>query len=273
MEWPKLKNMILALLLITNLALLSIVLSQEVQEDGQEQQARTTALDFLSDRGIVFQEEQIPTQIPLPAQELAWDRSQEEAQATQLLGAVSQESLGGDILRYHSPQGELRFYTNGEYSGSFDPQLFPCGDQDIPSHGLDFLGQLDIQGDFLYQQNQGGQTVAVFQQSLDQIPLIDCLSTLIYQGGSLVEIAQSRRVQGSLSPQPQAPITVATALMTFYAQLQVLGDVCSEIVAIQPCYWVTSSLTAPGLLTPSWHILTDTGGYYLNNITGELIRD
>lgn len=272
MEWPKLKNMILVLLLITNFFLLAIIFSQEVQEDGQEQKTRQSALLFLADRGIAISEENVPTQSNLLPQQITWDRSQETGQATALLGKITSDSLGGDIISYHSPLGELRCYSNGEVAGHFPPASFPLEGEDPTTHGADILKKLGVDNLFLHQEEVEDGVLLYFVQTLEEIPLIDCTFILLYQQDSLVEIVQGRRLQGTMTPQLQPCLSVASSLMNFYTQLQVLGDVCSQVVDITPCYWVTASLATPGLLTPMWHITTDTGAYYLNTLTGELDR-
>lgn len=272
MEWSKLKNMIIALLVITNLFLFSIVLTQELQEDNQEQMARTSALEFLAEQGIQVAEEQVPQEIQLIPQQVTWNREEEASQAQKILGPLSIESLGGDILRYYSDKGELRFYSNGEFSGNFPLGAFPHAEQSPEEHGAALLQSFGFSSRLLSVQSQGDTTLLLFQQLLHDIPLIQCEAQLVYQQGSLVEISQGKRMEGTLTPHLTPPITVATALMNFSTQLQVLGDVCSQISNIQTCYLMTTTLSAPGLLTPVWHITTDTGEYYLNTLTGALQR-
>ena len=70
----------------------------------------------------------------------------------------------------------------------------------------------------------------------------------------------------------QAPITVSTALISFFNGLNGLGDVCSRIDAIERGYMSTASLSGTMTLTPVWRITTDTGSYQLDTMSGGLTR-
>ncbi len=272
MEWPKLKNMILTLLLITNVFLFVLVLTQEMREEGQEQQARETAIAFLTDRGIWVDKEEVPTEITLIPQQITWNRLAEPQYGETLLGQVESEDLGGEIRRYFNANGELRFYSNGEFSGQFVSGFLPLEGKSEEAHGIKILQLLGVSAELRSVWEEEEDLFVLFQQMEEGIPLIGCEQLLVYRQDSLVEISQGRKVEGSYMPLLDPPITVATALLYFYTELQVLGDVCSEIVSIQDCYVLSTTLSAPALLTPAWYLVTDTGAYYLNTLTGELTR-
>ena len=52
MEWPRIKTMILTILLITNIGLLSFVLQRAYQGRQMQQEARENAILFLHNSGI-----------------------------------------------------------------------------------------------------------------------------------------------------------------------------------------------------------------------------
>ena len=60
MEWSKLKNIILVILVITNLVLLAFVASRRLQEARTQEQTRSQAILFLADRRVEVAEELVP---------------------------------------------------------------------------------------------------------------------------------------------------------------------------------------------------------------------
>ena len=101
MPWSKLKNVILAILAVTNLALLALVGGQAIQGSRLLSQAREDAIQFLWNRGVEVEEGIIPQSMELLPQTVDRDLAGEEMAASALLGApVAAESRGGEVYRY-----------------------------------------------------------------------------------------------------------------------------------------------------------------------------
>lgn len=77
MEWPRIKTMILTILLITNIGLLSFVLQRAYQGRQMQQEARENAILFLHNSGIEVDPAAIPGQMGLLPQTVKRDREQE----------------------------------------------------------------------------------------------------------------------------------------------------------------------------------------------------
>ena len=96
MPWTKLKNVILLILVLTNLFLLGLVVSQSLQNRRQDSQTREHTILFLSERGVEVDEENIPQSIDLLPQTAERDLEKEQQTAAELLkGEVEQEARGG----------------------------------------------------------------------------------------------------------------------------------------------------------------------------------
>lgn len=273
MVWHKMKNVVILLLLTTNLFLGALVLSQEVKVEGQEQQARKMALEFLSDHNISISETLIPEKIQLPSQEMVWNRSFEKEYATALLGNVSEESLGGDILRYESAIGELRFHDNGEFYATFYQNSYKTEVGEEASLGEEILTLLNFTGQLKSIQQENNDTSSLtFLQTLDGIPLLGCEVTLLFEKGVLLEISQGKRLDGDFAPTTETNITVATSLIQFFNGLTQLGDHCDTIHSITPSYLVSTPLASSATLTPGWRMETNLGTYHLNTLDGTLLN-
>ena len=73
MEWSKMKNIILLILLCTNAALLAIVLNQNFQERQAQQKAREDAILFLQQEGVQVEEDAVPKSTTLVLQKAERD--------------------------------------------------------------------------------------------------------------------------------------------------------------------------------------------------------
>ena len=89
MEWSKMKNMILMILVVTNLILLAFVLHRQYQTNRMQEQARSQAILFLAERGVQVEEDVVPARISLQPQTAQRDLEQEGAAAARLLGEAT----------------------------------------------------------------------------------------------------------------------------------------------------------------------------------------
>lgn len=269
MEWPKLKNIVLLILVITNLCLLAFVARWEIQDTRLQRQARAEAIQFLSGKGVSVDESQVPHNMTLMPQTVERDLSQEGALAARLLGdGVQAQDRGAGVYRYFNDRGSIQFHSDGAFQAELSPGAFPLG-EDRATACLALLGQLDYEGELLDQQGNS----LIFRQVWNGVPLFTQQVTLELSNGCLVSITSGRRLVGQPVADPsRKPITVATALIQLFNGINALGDVCSRIDTISQGYVTATSLSDPILLTPVWRVSTDTGSYQLDTVTGALIR-
>lgn len=268
MEWPKLKNIILIILALTNLCLLGSVAGRELEDDRLQRQALNNAVQFLMDRGVMVTERQIPDEVSLLPQLVERDLEREEALAVQLLGPVQVEAPGGGVYRYFNENGSLQFHSDGVFSGNFQLGAIPVG-ENREEDCLAILKKLDFEGTLL--EAEGGSLT--FQQIWDDQPLFSQQVTLNLRDGSLISMTAGRRLAGQpVVDAARRPITAATALIDFLNGIDALGDVCSRVDAIVQGYVSSTSLAGPMALTPVWRVFTDTGAYQLDMVTGVLSR-
>lgn len=274
MAWPKIKNIIILILLGTNLCLLAFNLSREVRSYQLEEEARSNTIAFLQQKGIQLEESQVPRAVSVQPQRVTRDVEGECVLAAALLeGAVSVEARGAEVYRYYNENGSIQFHSNGEFYAQFTPGAFPVKDGDWEEHARQVLLRLEFPGELLERKGGPESGALVFREMWEDVPLLTCQASLNYENGSLVSITSGRRLVGEPEEDNSGQsITVATALMKFYTGLSELGDVCSQISAIVQAYTVTSTLSDPMPLTPVWYITTDTGAYQLDTLNGSLSR-
>lgn len=269
MPWSKLKNIILVILAVTNLALLVLVGGQAIQGSRLRTRAREDAIQFLRGRGVEVEDSLIPQSMDLPPHTVERDLAGEERAAAALLGApVTAESRGGEVYRYFNQKGSVQFHSDGTLSAQLQPGAFPLG-EDRAAGCLELMERMGFQGEAL----SGEGDELTFRQSWKGTPLFTQQVTLVCQGHDLVAIAAGRLLSGRFQPDTtRKTVTVATALINFYNGVGALGDVCNRIDGIEPGYVAAASLSGPIVLTPVWRVTTDTGAYQLDTVTGGVTR-
>ncbi|WP_251318027.1 hypothetical protein [Flintibacter muris] len=269
MPWSKMKNIILVILAVTNLALLVLVGGQAIQGSRLLSRAREDAVQFLRNRGVEVDEDVIPQAMELLPQTVERDLTGEEKAAAALLGGpVTAESRGGEVYRYFNDKGSVQFHSDSTFSAQLERGAFPLG-SDRAADCLELMARMGFQGIIL----EEAEDELIFRQTWRGVPLFNQQVTLVCRGDSLTAMTSGRQLVGS--PQEDAArknISVATALINFYNGVSALGDVCNRIDAIEPGYVAAASLSGPITLTPVWRITTDTGAYQLDTVTGGLSR-
>ena len=269
MEWSKLKNIILIILLITNLVLLVFVASRWLQESRIQEQTRSEAILFLTNRRVGVEESLVPRRITLRPQTVQRDLERESEAAARLLdGPVEVEARGAEVYRYFNDSGSVQFHSDGAFSAQFAPAAHPAG-EDREAYCLELLSRLGFEGELA---QESGDTLT-FRQTWEGSPIFNHQVTLELTEGCVTAMTSGRGLVGQPEEDTgRSVITVATALIDFLNGLNTLGDVCSRVERIEEGYAASSSLSGPMTLTPVWQITTDTGTYQLDLVTGELTR-
>lgn len=269
MPWTKLKNIILAILLLTNVCLLSLVAGPAIQSKRQLSQAREEAIRFLQSRGVQVEENVIPQSMELTPQVLERDLEEEARAAAALLGGpASVQARGGGVYRYDNDKGSVQFHSDGTVSARLEPGAFPL-ETDRGEACLALMKRLGCEGTIL----EESENELVFRQSWRGSPLFTQQVTLVCGPEGLTAITAGRQMIG----QPQedfgrSTLSVATVVIDFINGVSALGDVCNRIDSIEPGYITAASLSGPTALTPVWRVTTDTGAYQIDTVTGEVSR-
>lgn len=270
MEVPKLKNIAILILVITNLCLLGFVLQWELQGRYFHWQTRSNAIELLTQvKGVELDESQVPSQIELKPQTVSRDLEQEGTLAAAFLGeGVQTENRGAGVYRYFNERGSLQFHSDGTFSGEFTPGAFPVG-ENREAECLKLLEQLGFEGEWM----ESGEHTMTFRQLWQGVPLFHQQVTLEFADDCVVAMTGGRRLVGEPVEDTSChTVSAATALIESYNGIGALGFVCSRIDRITQGYASSTALSGPMTLTPVWRVTTDTGEYQLNTVTGELIR-
>ena len=97
MEWSKIKNIVLLMLLAVNLFLLVLVADQERKSAVYQEEARTGAVEILAAANIHMDMEALPPESRLHTMAVERDRTTEDTMAKALLGMVQNVSSGSTM--------------------------------------------------------------------------------------------------------------------------------------------------------------------------------
>lgn len=275
MEWSKIKNIILMILLLVNGFLLLLVGGQWLQERYTHHTALQNGARILEQNGIAISEgaAQQLSSAALPPMTAGRDLTAEGALAAALLGAdVTCADQSGGVYLYTSPVGSAVFRSGGECSVTFDTPL-PAGD-DPAAHALSCLEGLGLEGERLsVEVLPSEKTVVTLRQRLDGVPLYSCRVEFVYGTGGLLSIRGSLILApGAVTPSDDGVLDSATALIRFLAAILDSGDLCSAVTDLRPGYLAATSFGSAVTLRPVWLVTTDVSQYYLDCTTGALSR-
>lgn len=274
MEWSKLKNIIILILLLVNLFLLAMVGVQERGSAQYREQALADAVAVLERNGIDLTEESLPEEMELDSMTVQRDRETEGVLANALLGECTALDLGGGRYSYEGTLGTAEFRSNGNFSVVLSggvPIVSGVGTE--AWHAMETAAAIGLDGILAEQapSEDGGLDVTLYQ-TWQGIPVYSCRIVMHYREGVLYSIS-GLRLMGEPTPTAVGAekITVPTALIRTLNGISDLGDICSEITQMTPGYQMTNT-TDGARMEPVWHIVTDTGAYQLNALTGQLNR-
>lgn len=273
MEWSKLKNIIILILLTANLFLLAMAGIQQRDSVQYQEQAVADALAVLERNGIRVVGAVIPDRMPLRSMTVQRDRELEDTLAQALLGDCTRTDLGGGRYSYESTVGNAEFRSNGNFSIAFPNGLALADDvTDETAHALSVAAKIGLSGTVAEQTDSADGTSVVLYQTWEGIPIYSCQITLQYRENRLYSVSGQR-----LMGQPQSTnseetlLSIPTVLIRSLNGINDLGDICSEITELTPGYQMSNPAEGTRM-EPVWYIGTDTGAYQLNAITGVLER-
>lgn len=268
MEWSKLKNIILIILLCTNLFLLCLVGLRAWNTASYQSAARTDAIQVLAKNGIEMDKEALPRDAALSTASVSRDREEEARLVAPLLGEVTEQALGGGQYLYHGEKGDAYFRSRGEFSVSLAEGAYPLNG-DLAGHAAQTLALMGFEGQVLAAEGSGQDGSVTLVQRWEDTPVLSCTAQVTYSGGHLTAITGTR-LTGTPTATGSAQLSAVTGLLRFLELFSDTGDVCNRVTLMQEGYLVSTGPSDPAAITPVWYFETDTGAYILDTTTNQL---
>lgn len=269
MEWSKLKNIIILILLLLNVFLLFLEGGRAEQRHSTQLALQEQTVSVLNKAGLSLTKDLVPWEGGCQARITERDHDAEARIARVLLGEV-QSSTVAIATEYRSERGVLRFYPDGRFSLSYAEKAGEST-KNPERHAIKTLKKMGVEAISTKQEAQDESSRLRFVQMCDRVPVFSCEMEARYEGGRLVSL-QGKRLLGNAQPDAtqKEVLTTPTLLLRFLEMVQTEQLPCREIRAINWGYvYATGSLSTRASLIPVWLIETDTGSYLLNVLTGK----
>ena len=273
MEWHRLKNIIILILLLLNGFLLVLVGVRRSEAVRYERAALEQTVEVLALRGIEVDPDGLSDAGKLLPLSLERDPEAEQRLARALLDeAVEADNRGGGLYLYQGALGEVSVRAGGELSAALADS--PAWDAvSLEDHAAALLKKMGVSARLLGAETREGQTAVRFQQLWNRVPVFSCEVEFVYENGRLRSLQGTLLTAGQGTEEAGEILSLPTALMRFLDEVTATGDVCSVIRSMEAGYRIVSQPLSGGVrLTAVWLVSSNTADYYLDGATGALTR-
>lgn len=270
MEWSKVKNIIILILLMLNAFLLVLVLGRRRAVDEYARSAVTRAVQVLEKNGVKVSEDALGDASALPELTVSRDLQAEQALARALLGEdVRRTDQSGGLYAYEGAGGSALFRASGEFQAELTPR--PLEGRTPAGHAAALLKQLGLEGELISAPQAGESGEVVMLQKLNGVSVYSCRLVFRYDEQGLTTLSGVLLAGPARSAPDQADfLDLPNALIRFLDGILEQGSLCSAVTGLRPGYRLTQSFGAELRLAPTWLVNTDAGSYYLDGATGAL---
>lgn len=270
MDSVKVKNFIILVLVIVDLALLVLVVRDAARGSEQRKEAIEGAREVLLSHGISVSEDADLGEREGSSYSVSRSDETERLAAEAIFGEVEVIDRGGGIVMYSAVSGEVTFRGAGglemQYYGISAPET------DEPEKlALEMSRTLGAEAysEDISSVTEGETTTVSVGCSWMGSRIVNCELNYTFKGGKLLYVSGSRPLGESSSERLEEIIDVPTVLMRFIELTQQQGHVCSMLEELELCYLYSGTASGGGSLSPVWQLRTDTGYFYINAITGK----
>ncbi|MBO4331240.1 MAG: hypothetical protein J5827_04110 [Oscillospiraceae bacterium] len=268
MNTKKVKNIVIIIFLLVDIAFGALLISDKAAERRHESRTLSDLVEVMEKNGVAFLPESIPENPSLCVLKCGRDLSAEAAIAASLIGECSAQDLGGGLYVYENANGSARFRSNGEFEAVLSDRR-GAAQQDIVSDALSVLKSAGIPVNQRYSALENGSVS--FTCTVDGTDIFGCSVTLTYSSGRLSSVSGTRPTGSPQYRTADPLISAPTALVRFLSLMSSGGYICTQIEAMDICYFMSVSTSGLCTLQPVWQIYTDAGTFYINAVSGALV--
>lgn len=274
MQWTRVKNILILLMLIINALLLGVFLSRQAGQASVRKNSAQDLVAVLREQGVTMLPESIPDDTrPLYSLEAVRDEAFERAVALYLLQDAQAEDQGGNIIVYTGQNGTAAFRGGGNIELALTQPFDTGGAPDAGQAARQLLGRMgfDLTGAQITSVATGSGHTVEIRQSVSQLPVYNCrLAVSLDENNKLLQLSGRWTAGTPAQADTQATKSAAYALLKFIDAMRRAGTPVSDIAVMETGYVTTTA--APGLirLLPVWHIVASGADYYINALTGAL---
>ena len=271
MDKSKTKNFIIVVLIIVNVFLLAGVALDRAEALSVRREAEKNMLTILDEAGIAIADGILSNRAQMDARHLVRDMDKELSMMKSALGNdVEGSHQGGNIWFYNGPKGQAQLSGTGELEILPWAGTISTSGNDLAGIAVDYLKKLGIDSnpDTAEISSSEGIDTVTLTCNWEGVPVFNSKISFTFSNGSVILIIGFRPLDTNVSDSGNPALDVNTILMRFLDMIYTDGIVCSEIISLKQGYVFNVSVSGDGDLTPYWHIVTDSGEYSVNGLTG-----
>ncbi len=269
MEYSKIKNIIIAILLLVNIFFLAIFIIGHTESGKLERQAKEDIVSIFAAGGVSLDISKIPKDVSLGYYKLARDTGAEKLIAETFLGAKDMTSAGGNVYQYANVLGEATFRPGGEFE-----ILFTSGkdfEDSSPKALLSYLKNMgfDVDEKNVKTEVSGDAATLTFSLDYSSLRVFNASVVMKFKAGKLVSVA-GRRPASYPQYSDSAVMNVSTALISFINGIKELDPSCREVRGVAAGYLISENAPGSFELLPVWRMEANSGSYYVNGLNGKI---
>ena len=265
MERGKIKNWILLVLLLLDLALGALLLAGAVEKASYRRLGEEQLFAVLRQRGLTPGEDLELPEAGSGSWHLERDLQTEETLASRLLGAVETRDQGSNTYTYIGEKGSASFRGTGEFEVRFEKPLDPGRNpgalvvQTLERLGLD-AGEEDLA---VRETGAGREYTALCRWQ--GAAVWNCRVRLTFTEEGLTEVS-GQRLFDTAGETAENSYSAYTAVLCFLDS-EFAGN-AGTLEAILPGYTLSVPMSGSCTLQPVWILETDAGRFQVNAVTG-----
>ena len=269
METKKLERIIIIILALLNVFLLIVVLGDGAQARAARRETETTLTALLSDSGIeVGPGAELLQDCPARCtveRDLALERRRMEGF---LGGGLGAEDLGGSIWFYTSDRGQVIMRGTGEMDMLMTGAGGRLGGRTREKAAETLFSRAGVE---MFETGAAADNGSLlFCCGWNGYPVYNAIMSFDFSGDRLNIVTGTMVFNVETGSEPDVGMDSVSVLVRFIDLAKNEGLICSRLDALEPGYYVNVNMSGESTLTPVWRIVTDTGDYYVNAVSGRM---
>lgn len=263
-----LERIVISILLIMNVFLLCVVLSDEIESKRNQKETEKSLELLLQENEIVLGEETKLVQSAPPRYILARSVQQETGKIEKLFGeSTVQEDLGGNIMFYRAESGQAVLRGNGEMDFLFSGRYFTAQGK-LEKTADHILKKIGFSAELKKDSKADGEGHLEYYCCYNGYPVYNAVLGFDFSGNALYMLSGTRMFDVMKSEESEGLMDSVSVLLRFVELVNNEGYICSRLENLRAGYIMSVAVSGESTLTPVWRIETDTGTVLINAFTG-----
>ena len=267
-----LERIVIIILLLLDLVLLGIVLTDRAEARRSETETAYRVTEVLRENGVTVNGNTVPVQAAPPGCTLVRSSEQEQAMVKKLLkGSVAIEDLGGNILHYRSRRGQAVLRGSGETDVLLNrgTTVMRGSPEKTCARILRRMGvAAEACGAGISEAD--GNAYAEFYCCRDDYPVFNAVLHFDFSGDN-VDMIIGTRIFDSLTEEDDSGLMDSVSALLRFTELLQSGEFsCTRLEDFRPGYLLSVLVSGESILTPVWRLETDGGVLLINAESGRI---